>query len=198
MEVLDCLLSNGYTIKKTSIEEIENLTIVKTLKESWAGFPDIKLLYDFKLVKTYWEYDGLVDGEVEKNSVFYFLKIKREKKWMGIHEKKILFIRNSTEVPFSISPPDEFVYFLKSTHGGIKIGKTKSVKQRMENMFVKLPFPNELIRVIPTKDSTKLEKQLHEHFKDKKINGEWFDITEKDVHDIFSITPLNFVLPTTK
>lgn len=68
-----------------------------------------------------------------------------------------------------------------------KIGKAKSVKNRMGLFNVKLPFDWELIHTFPADDYTLAENALHRQFADRLINGEWFDLTPEDVDYIKSI-----------
>jgi len=83
----------------------------------------------------------------------------------------------------NIKPKFGYVYFLKSKHG-YKIGKTKNIKKRMDVFGVKLPFEVKLKYLIKTSYWDVLEKDLHKKFESKKINGEWFDISEKDIENI--------------
>ena len=73
-----------------------------------------------------------------------------------------------------------FVYLLKGDDC-YKIGRTKELDKRIDQLSTKLPFEVELIHTIKTDDMTGLEAQLHERFADGRINGEWFDLSEQDV-----------------
>jgi hypothetical protein len=73
-----------------------------------------------------------------------------------------------------------YVYLLKSEHG-YKIGYSKSPTSRHEQIDLILPFETELICTHKTDDMIGLERRLHERFADKRINGEWFDLSEDDV-----------------
>jgi len=81
------------------------------------------------------------------------------------------------------------VYFIESEFGW-KIGKTKNLKNRKDIFNVKLPFPFAVRYHIRTHEKTKLEKQLHEYFKDKNINGEWFLITRLDIVNYIGQFPM--------
>jgi hypothetical protein len=75
------------------------------------------------------------------------------------------------------------VYVLKSAYG-YKVGRTRNVPARMRAFGVHLP----IIYTIPLcawfADCHQAEKRYHEIFASKRINGEWFDLTEQDVHRI--------------
>lgn len=80
------------------------------------------------------------------------------------------------------------VYLLNS---GIyyKIGKTKNLHARMEALAVGViaPFDIKLIHHFISDDYSGDEKRLHDRFLEKRTDGEWFVLSEKDVEYICSI-----------
>lgn len=78
-----------------------------------------------------------------------------------------------------IKDVEGYVYFLKSDYG-FKIGCTSNITKRINLFAVKLPFKTELHSFVKTSNYSLLESQLHGLLKDKRINGEWFDISEYD------------------
>ncbi len=80
-----------------------------------------------------------------------------------------------------------YVYLLKSMSGYYKIGRTKNPKNRLATFSVKLPFEVEFEHVIECRDMYRLEKSLHSHFAERRVNGEWFDLSADDVAYIKSI-----------
>lgn len=64
-----------------------------------------------------------------------------------------------------------------------KIGMTKneSVKDRLKTIKTYSPFEIEVTSVIKTKNAFALEKQLHEKFYSKRVNGEFFELTKGDI-----------------
>lgn len=80
-----------------------------------------------------------------------------------------------------------FVYLIKSEHGQCKIGMTKNLDQRMTLFGIKLPFKFDLVHSIKSDDIVGLEKSLHTKYADKRLNGEWFDLTDQDVSEIRSM-----------
>ena len=79
-----------------------------------------------------------------------------------------------------------FVYVLRGA-GYYKIGLSKNVDRRMEQIEPKLPFETELLCTIATDDMHRLESELHKRFADKRASGEWFQLTENDVEYIKSL-----------
>lgn len=72
------------------------------------------------------------------------------------------------------------VYFI-SNGRAIKIGKTSNIHQRLSNLQTSSPDQLNLIGVIYTSDNTLLENKVHNYFKEKRINGEWFNISREEV-----------------
>lgn len=83
----------------------------------------------------------------------------------------------------------ECVYLIKdiSVTGYIKIGRTNNLARRLGAFKVQLPFEIEVIHIIRTHDSKTLEAELHRHFADKRVNGEWFNLTVDDVERLRSM-----------
>jgi hypothetical protein len=74
-----------------------------------------------------------------------------------------------------------YVYLLQSPTGYYKIGRTRDPSDRIKTFSVKLPFEVEYIIVISTFDMVKLETDLHHKYANKRIEGEWFELSSADV-----------------
>lgn len=77
-----------------------------------------------------------------------------------------------------------FIYLVQSVSGHYKIGLTANPEHRGKTFGVQLPFEVEFICLIKTDNMQRLETELHERFADKRVNGEWFDLTPEDVEYI--------------
>lgn len=57
----------------------------------------------------------------------------------------------------------------------------------MKTFALKLPFEVEFECLIKTLDMYSTEKELHEKFASKHVNGEWFNLDDNDVQYIKSL-----------
>lgn len=89
-----------------------------------------------------------------------------------------------TKAPASRRTKLGYVYLLQSPTGAYKIGVASNPTKRIERLEVKLPFEIEPVCVIQTDDMYGLEKALHRQFADKRVNGEWFRLSNDDVEII--------------
>lgn len=73
-----------------------------------------------------------------------------------------------------------FVYMLKSGKH-YKIGRTKSIGRREYELSIQLPEKPKEIHYIKTDDTIGIENYWHERFKNRRKNGEWFELSKEDV-----------------
>ena len=73
-----------------------------------------------------------------------------------------------------------FVYLMKSGKY-YKIGRTNSLDRRQYEIGLQLPEGIEPIHSIETDDPSGIEAYWHSRFKEKRLNGEWFDLSKKEV-----------------
>ena len=80
-----------------------------------------------------------------------------------------------------------FVYFIRINGlDPIKIGYTTDPKgvSRFESLKTYAPFGATYFAHIPTLNAPALEFELHERFKDKRLKGEWFHLTQNEIAKI--------------
>jgi hypothetical protein len=78
-----------------------------------------------------------------------------------------------------------YVYLIESQYG-YKIGKTVNIQSRINLFSVKLPFPIKLINYAWFDNYSAAEREFHELFSEKRLEGEWFDLSEDDIEIIKS------------
>jgi hypothetical protein len=83
----------------------------------------------------------------------------------------------------SNTPTGGYVYLVRSQYG-IKIGKSVNVKSRTRLFEVKLPFPISVEHYAWFEDYSFAERQLHTIYHAKRLEGEWFDLSDQDVAHI--------------
>ena len=67
------------------------------------------------------------------------------------------------------------LYVMKNTLGLYKIGISSNPESRCNQIRLNSGFDVEVVRVFDTvKPAIKIENFLHKHFKDFRVNGEWF------------------------
>ena len=77
----------------------------------------------------------------------------------------------------------EYVYLIKTDHG-IKIGKSRSPEKRIHNISTKIPFKIMKSEYFVVENMSKTESSLHTKYKEYRLNGEWFNLTEKQYSEI--------------
>jgi len=85
------------------------------------------------------------------------------------------------------SPPSSlsagYIYLVQSGPH-YKIGITTDVDRRVKQLGTMPPFGLETVHTIYSEDMYDLERTLHERFGDKREEGEWFLLDDKDVEYI--------------
>jgi hypothetical protein len=100
---------------------------------------------------------------------------------VAIHQQLAPTPERTAEPPPKKDPG--FVYVVRG--GGYhKIGKAKDLDARVKWFELKLPFEIEVVLVIPSNYYSALERELHTTFEHKRVNGEWFQLTDEDVEDM--------------
>jgi hypothetical protein len=73
------------------------------------------------------------------------------------------------------------VVYLMQSGDHYKIGCTTNLKQRRRDLYQSMPLGVTVLHSMTTDDIRALESYWHERFADRRLNGEWFALTAKDV-----------------
>lgn len=82
----------------------------------------------------------------------------------------------------AIGPASDFgfVYLLRSGRY-FKIGLTMDVEERVRRLKIQLPEAVREVHRIATDDPRGIERYWHDRFADRRLNGEWFELSPDDV-----------------
>ena len=67
--------------------------------------------------------------------------------------------------------------------GVYKIGRAKDPQKRVK-AFPVMPYPCAFAHIIESEDCVALERQLHDHFKPQRVEGEWYSLAQTDLDSI--------------
>jgi hypothetical protein len=73
------------------------------------------------------------------------------------------------------------IYVIRAGHY-YKIGKAKNAKERVRRL--RLPFKEKIVLIADVADRHATERALHKQFAHKRVNGEWFRLSNSDVSGI--------------
>lgn len=77
--------------------------------------------------------------------------------------------------------------YLVHMNGIYKIGKSNYVAQRIASLQWTMPYPVELVHVIPSENPLAGEQELHKRFAHCRMMGEWFALSPDEVTWIMSL-----------
>jgi len=86
-----------------------------------------------------------------------------------------------------VEDDNEYVYAIGHPHGFVKIGFSTDPENRFDRLQTGSPYELWIIVQLPVKEPREIESELHEHFAEKHVRGEWFDL---DVGDYDTLTDL--------
>lgn len=139
------------------------------LRNQFGGIITAREYYEL-LDKIGYFYENVNDDDIEE----YNKAVKVE-----LHNELTADRKRSENKPKSLG----YVYFVQADDQHYKIGGTSNLESRMKSLQVASPNDLKLITWLVANDWPEKEKQAHEYFDDKKIHGEWFDITASEIID---------------
>lgn len=98
------------------------------------------------------------------------------------------FVKAKPKVAAEPKSKSGFIYIIE--HQGVhKIGIARNVLNRIKT--IKLPHEVKVIKTIITNNMLFAERQLHERFEGKRLNGEWFQLDHDDLQWLCAIERLD-------
>lgn len=79
-----------------------------------------------------------------------------------------------------------YVYIVRSIDR-CKIGYSgdlKTLRRRLRRLQLMNAYGIEVVMVIRSRVAHKVEVDLHDHYADQRVNGEWFELTDDDIDDL--------------
>jgi len=86
--------------------------------------------------------------------------------------------------------PVEGVVYLLRAGPHFKIGKSINFEKRLTSIKLQLPERAEVVHVIRTSNPSQTESFWHRRFAAKRLNGEWFALTETEVDEFKSVSQM--------
>ncbi len=89
----------------------------------------------------------------------------------------------------TLTHPAGYVYVIQDTEFSkrYKIGRTNNPARRLHEIRTLLPGESDIVAIVDTQDAPALEWQLHQRYADSRKRGEWFDLSDAQVHEICRI-----------
>lgn len=136
--------------------------------------------------KEKWEiFKRLIDNAYDSPDVIEYIctyndPIQREKR----NEASGLLMEGSVKIERKKKRKIKgYIYILKFEKY-YKIGKTININKRLEIISPEMPEKPKIIRSYKSGNIDKDEKYLHEIYKEKRTNGEWFLLSDDDLQEI--------------
>ena len=73
------------------------------------------------------------------------------------------------------------VYLVRDSDGLCKIGRTTNLSRRLPEIRYEYDCDMTMIIATETTNAPGVEAYWHSHFAEKRVYGEWFDLSDKDI-----------------
>jgi hypothetical protein len=82
-----------------------------------------------------------------------------------------------------------YIYLVKASNY-YKIGLSKQPQVRFSQIGLQLPFPFQVLHIISAGNMYEAEAKLHQKYIHKRLNGEWFSLSDSEVAEIQSLAAI--------
>lgn len=106
------------------------------------------------------------------------------------NEQKFIENEQKPEAKIILRPKRPGYVYLVQADCYFKIGRSKQPNVRFEQIGLQLPFPFEVLHIIPVNDMHISEKHLHAKYAHQHLNGEWFKLSPNEITEIMSLKSL--------
>ena len=138
----------------------------------------------FDILERYLDGDTQLCTEIHENKA-----LGKPQSYAKFTEKVLKRAETLIENEANMMPVVGYVYATQSTAfpGLIKIGRTVDVDARLISLNTSCaPVPHMVVAVAPTLDNIRDEKMAHQFFASKRVQGEFFEISEAEVKAYFT------------
>lgn len=147
--------------------------------DSFQAFVDGKLLIvDFEPRRSY--------QSILPTRIMFFPDIQRRQLPVVTQPVAVESVPQPAPQPIVSGRPG-YVYLLGTEHGHYKIGRTNNPEARQKQLGILLPFTVQLVCLLATQDMVATERQLHDRFRHRHLNGEWFALTDEERDEIIAM-----------
>jgi hypothetical protein len=95
------------------------------------------------------------------------------------------FLKNQTKFKSNIAKKEDNslcgVYLIQADNGLTKIGCTKNIINRFSVLKTSSPCDLKIIGFVNSTSQYDLEREIHNYFSDRRVKGEWFDLSEAEL-----------------
>ncbi|EQA46654.1 T5orf172 domain protein [Leptospira broomii serovar Hurstbridge str. 5399] len=157
-----------------SLNKIPTYTELKIRKQTDSNFPSVTTIKN--------TFQNIEYSEIKKDLYNYCNNNSEYSDLLALFNEadKAPSLKPSVSESNKIS--SGYVYlFQHGSRNEYKIGKTNNIIRREGEISIELPEKARPIHHIETDDPSGIEKYWHHRFKDKRKNGEWFELSNADV-----------------
>ena len=129
-----------------------------------------------------WFNNEALDFPFSKDVLFDYV-LSAHMEGVNLNNLGFRFILEYSKKIKGVAKRDEYVYMLLSDHG-TKLGRSYEPKQRSRTIGTKTPFEIKETKIFKVSDMAKVEIGLHHKYKEFRLNGEWFDLSNKQIEKI--------------